>query len=137
EPGLDEVARGRSQRFKTAGAGARDACPMLALLLAAASVVAAAPAASDATPGPPDVAVTLRAADQALLDAIAPGDRATWDRLLAPDAVYVDENGRVLDRATFLEELVPLPPGLSGHIAIADYRVRLHGDAALVVMRVD
>jgi len=110
---------------------------MLALLLAAATAATAAPAASESTTAPPDVAATLRAADQALLDAIAPGDRATWDRLLAPDAVYVDENGSVLDRAAFLQELVPLPPGLSGNIAITEHRVRLHGDTAVVVMRVD
>jgi ketosteroid isomerase-like protein len=103
---------------------------MIALLLAAATAVAA-PAAS------PDDAATLRALDQALLDAIAPGDRATWDRTLAPDAVYVDEDGHVLDRAAFLESLEPLPKGLSGHIAIADYSVRLHGDTALVVQKLD
>lgn len=107
---------------------------MLALILAAAT---AATAASEPTAAPPDVAATLRAADQALLDAIAPGDRATWDRLLAPDAVYVDENGRVIERAAFLQELVPLPPGLSGHIDITEHRVRQAGDTALVVLRID
>jgi len=57
----------------------------------------------------------LRAADQALLDAIAPGDRAVWERLLAKDAVYVDENGAVLRRDQFLAALKPLPAGSSGH----------------------
>jgi len=110
---------------------------MLALLLAAAAAITAGPAASDPTTAPANVAATLHAADQALLDAIAPGDRATWDRLLAPDAVYVDENGRVIGRADFLQELVPLPPGLSGHIAITEHQVRLQGDTALVVLRID
>ena len=115
---------------------------MLAILLAAAAATSSAPAASAlAAPAsaaaPADVVATLRAADQALLDAIAPGDRAAWDRVLAPEAVYVDENGRILDRAAFLEELVPLPKGLSGHIAITDYSVRLDGDTALVVQRLD
>ena len=52
----------------------------------------------------------LRADDQALLDAIAPGDKAVWERLLAQDAVYVDENGAVMHRAQFLAALKPLPP---------------------------
>jgi len=110
---------------------------MLALLLAAATAATVAAPASEDPTAPPDVAATLRAADQALLDAIAPGDRATWDRLLAPDAVYVDENGRVIERAAFLQELVPLPPGLSGHIDITEHQVRLRGDTALVVLRID
>jgi ketosteroid isomerase-like protein len=103
---------------------------MLGLLLAAATAVAASAPA-------PDDAATLRALDQALLDATAPGDRATWDRALAPDAVYVDEDGHVLDRAAFLEALEPLPRGLSGHIDIVDHGVRLHGDTALVVEKLD
>jgi hypothetical protein len=106
-----------------------------------AAAIAGAPADAVAAAGgpgaPAGVVATLRAADQALLDAIAPGDRAAWDRALTPDAVYVDEDGRVLDRATFLAELLPLPKGLSGHIAIVDYRVRLDGDTALVVQRLD
>jgi hypothetical protein len=75
----------------------------------------------------------LRADDQALLDAIAPGDKTTWDRLLAQDAVYVDENGTVMDRAQFLAALKPLPAGSSGHIAIVDYQAHIHGQVALIV----
>jgi ketosteroid isomerase-like protein len=79
----------------------------------------------------------LRAADQALLDAIAPGDRAVWERLLAKDAVYVDENGAVLSRDQFLAALKPLPPGSSGHITIVDYQARVHGNVALVIHKDD
>jgi ketosteroid isomerase-like protein len=104
---------------------------MIELLLAAATAVAAA------SSPPADDAATLRALDQALLDAIAPGDRAAWERALAPDAVYVDEDGQVLDRAAFLAAIEPLPAGLSGRISISDYSVRLHGDTALVVQKLD
>jgi hypothetical protein len=56
----------------------------------------------------------LRAKDQALLDATAPGDRATWDRTLTADAIYVDENGVILRHDEFLQELQPLRyPGRS------------------------
>jgi hypothetical protein len=75
----------------------------------------------------------LRAKDQALLDAIAPGDRKVWDDALASDAIYVDENGVMLDRAEFLKQLDPLPPGASGSIRIASYSARVSGDMATVV----
>ena len=79
----------------------------------------------------------LRRNDQALLDAIAPGDRKTWERLLTPDAVYVDENGVTTSHDEFLKGLAPLPAGSSGHIAILDYDVKFHGNVALVVHRDD
>jgi hypothetical protein len=75
----------------------------------------------------------LRAKDQALLDAIAPGNRKVWEDALAPDAVYVDENGVILDRAEFLKQLDPLPAGASGSIRIASYSARISGNLATVV----
>ena len=75
----------------------------------------------------------LRAKDQALLDAIAPGDRKVWDDALAPEAIYVDENGATLDRAEFLKQLEPLPAGTSGTIRIASYSASISGDLATVV----
>jgi hypothetical protein len=75
----------------------------------------------------------LRAKDQGLLDAIAPGDRKVWDAALAADAVYVDENGAVIDRADFLKQLDPLPPGTSGDIRIASYSAHISGDLATVI----
>jgi Domain of unknown function (DUF4440) len=75
----------------------------------------------------------LRAKDQALLDAIAPGERKVWDRALAADAVYVDENGTIMDRAEFLKQLEPLPPGASGNLKIASYSAHISGDLATVV----
>lgn len=75
----------------------------------------------------------LRAKDQALLDAIAPGDRKVWDDALAPDAVYVDESGVIMDRADFLKQFEPLPPGASGTLSIASYSARVSGDLATVI----
>jgi len=83
------------------------------------------------------VASALRARDQRLLNAIASGDRATWDAALASDAQYIDENGVVFTRADFLKSLEPLPPNISGHLDIVDYRVQIDGDTALVVHRDD
>ncbi len=75
----------------------------------------------------------LRAKDQALLDAIAPGDRKVWDQALAADAVYVDENGTIISRDEFLKQLVPLPAGASGVLKISSYSAHVDGDLALVV----
>src|SRR5579864_2342192 len=74
----------------------------------------------------------LRAKDQALLDAIAPGDRKVWDDVLASNAVYVDENGAVMNRAEYLKQLEPLPPGASGTLRIASYSASFSGDLATV-----
>ncbi len=75
----------------------------------------------------------LRAKDQALLDAIAPGERKVWDQALAADAVYVDENGTIMDRAEFLKQLEPLPSGASGTLKITSYSAHISGDLATVV----
>ena len=75
----------------------------------------------------------LRRKDQALLDAIAPGDRKIWDKALAADAVYVDENGVVMDRAEFLKQLEPLPAGASGRLQIHSYAAHIDGDLATVI----
>jgi hypothetical protein len=79
------------------------------------------------------LATQLQSRDQALLDAIALGDRATWERTLTPDAIYVDENGATMSRSELMKDFDPLPPGVSGQIRIVDYRVQQLGDTALVV----
>jgi ketosteroid isomerase-like protein len=80
-----------------------------------------------------DVTKLLRAKDQALLDAIAPGDTKTWDAALADNAVYVDENGEIIQRAEFMKQLQPLAAGASGKLVIDSYEVSLHGDVATVI----
>ena len=75
----------------------------------------------------------LRAKDQMLLDALAPGNRKVWDQALAPAAVYVDENGVVMDRDQYLKQLVPLPPGSSGSLQITTYTAHISGDLATVI----
>ena len=82
---------------------------------------------------PQTVTQLLRAKDQALLDAIAPGNVKLWDEALADDAVYVDENGVIMDRTAFLKQLAPLPAGASGTLVIASYQAAQHGDVATVI----
>ncbi len=97
----------------------------LALLLA--FLFPAAPQAAD------QATSLLRAKDQALLDALAPGDRKLWAQALAADAVYVDEGGAIMSRAEFLKQLQPLPAGASGTLQIVSYSTRIDGDLALVI----
>jgi hypothetical protein len=104
-------------------------------MIRALPIVLAALGLASAAPARDDLSAELRARDQALLDAIAPGNRALWERTLAQDAVYVDENGEVMDRRAFLESLRPLPGYASGEIRIVEYRLRRIGDTALVVHR--
>jgi len=74
----------------------------------------------------------LRQNTQALLDALAPGDVAVWKRLLDDNALQVDENDVVRNKAQVLAELKPLGPGLTGHLNIDDFRVTRHGEVAVV-----
>jgi hypothetical protein len=66
------------------------------------------------------------------MDAVAPGKAEVWRRYLLDDAVYLDENGVLYDKATLLKELTPLPAGLVGRIEVDRFKLTLHGDAALV-----
>jgi len=80
-----------------------------------------------------DATQELRTLDQALLDAVAPGDTKLWGSVLAPDYICVDESGVITDRKESLDQLKPLPPGVSGNIKISAYSARFIGDVATVV----
>lgn len=82
-----------------------------------------------------DVPQSLRKMDQELLDAIAPGDRTTWDKMMSPDFLYADENNQVFTRAEFLKQLAPLPKGATGSITIDSYQVHRLGDTVVVLHR--
>jgi hypothetical protein len=86
--------------------------------------------------GPANAEAVLRAQTQELLDAIAAGNAAVWDRYVDPRILYVSEAGEVETKAQLLAELKPLPAGISGKIALGRFEVRQHGDTA-VVLHVD
>jgi len=101
-------------------------------LAAAAAFMALVPAPALAEPAPPALVAELRGLTQQLLDAVAPGNAAIWDRYLDPDVVHVDENGALQSKAELLRALTPLPPGLVGSIRVDSFHVTLHGDTAIV-----
>jgi hypothetical protein len=99
--------------------------------IALASLVGCATAPSTRAPG--NTEAVLRAQTQEMLDAVALGDAAVWDRYLDPQITYVSEAGEVETKAQLLAELKPLPAGISGKIALGRFEVRQHGDTAVVL----
>jgi hypothetical protein len=89
-------------------------------------------APNDVPPSQAEVERVLRKNTQSLLDAIAPGDTAVWNRLLDSAAIIVDENDEVRTKSEILAGLKPLAPGLLGDLAIDNFLVKLHGDVAVV-----
>lgn len=101
-------------------------------IYAAACTGAPAPAGERAAAGQADSATTaaeLVRLTQSLLDAVASGDTALWARHLAEDGLFTDENGNTATKRKLLANMHPLPPGFSGHIVVANPRVRVAGDA--------
>ena len=81
-----------------------------------------------AQPGEAATEAQLRAITQEVMDAIAPGHAAVWDRYLDERLIHVDETGMVRGKRELLAELKPLPPGLIGRIEVDRFRMQLHGD---------
>jgi hypothetical protein len=66
----------------------------------------------------------FQSTEQSLMDAIASGEKAVWERVMDPSCVVTSEEGEVVPKAKFLDELRPLPPGLAGGIAVKDLTVQ-------------
>jgi ketosteroid isomerase-like protein len=83
-----------------------------------------------------DIAALLKRQTQEMMDAIAPGEAEVWRRYLLEDALVLDENGTVYDKASLLKELTPLPAGLVGRIEVDRFQMKLHGDTAVVAAEI-
>jgi hypothetical protein len=82
-----------------------------------------------------DIVAQLKQMTQELLDAIAPGDKAVWQRYLAEGSIYADEEGRVLTRDELIKELNPLPKGYVGSIKIGDTKVLMQDNVVVLSHR--
>jgi Domain of unknown function (DUF4440) len=69
---------------------------------------------------------------QELVDAVARGDKAVWEKHVADDVIYTDENWTVLTKRDLVDSLAPFPPGYSGTIRVTKVRSRINGDAAVL-----
>lgn len=78
-----------------------------------------------------DVAGVLRRQTQEMLDAIATGKAAVWERYLDENALYTAEDGAVSTKAQMVEQMKPLPEGVSGTIKVMDFKATVHGTVAI------
>jgi len=78
------------------------------------------------------VLAQVTALSQKLLDAIPSGDKKVWNEILADDAVYSDEDGRILTKKEIVGELRPLPKGYSGFIKITRPRLVFRPNLAVL-----
>jgi hypothetical protein len=72
---------------------------------------------------------------QKLYDAIPAGNKAVWEKYVADDLIYTDENWRLLTKKELVESLVPFPKDFSGSIRIANVQSRITSDAAILSYR--
>ncbi len=100
------------------------------LLRAAAMSLAFLLVASAAVPAESVRDLLLRQT-QELLDAIAGGNTAVWDKYLDPDVRFIDETGAVLTKKEMIEATKPLPEGVSGKIEATKFDVAVHGNVAV------
>ena len=68
---------------------------------------------------------------QALVDAIAPGNKGPWSENLDQSFIRMDENGTVSTKDQLLGEIEPLPAGLVGHIKVENFRIHQTGELAV------
>jgi hypothetical protein len=82
-----------------------------------------------------DVAITqdeLVRRTQQLVDAVAPGNKAPWEKYFADDCIYSDEKGYTMDKAKLIAGTTPLPDGYSGTIKVENAQSRIVGDTAVL-----
>ncbi len=80
----------------------------------------------------PETVRWFQSTEQALMDAVGKGDRTVWDRVMDPSCVVTSEEGEVIDKKGFLDELNPLPKGLTGGIAVQELTVAEYPSLAIV-----
>lgn len=74
----------------------------------------------------------FQATEQALMNSIGLGQKDLWDRVMDPTCLTTSEEGELIDKRKFLEELRPLPPGLTGGITVQELTVQEFRDFAIV-----
>lgn len=68
---------------------------------------------------------------QELFDAVAIGDKQPWDRYIAGDAMYFDEQGHNMDKKALIATIEPLPPGVSGTLKVINSKLTFHGNVVI------
>jgi hypothetical protein len=100
--------------------------------MAATLLVTASPGAPSDLEARSELVQWFQSTEQALMDAVASGDKDVWDRVMDPSCIVTTEEGQVLGKQPFLDELRPLPAGLKGGIVVRDLTVQDVPGAAIV-----
>jgi hypothetical protein len=78
-----------------------------------------------------DDSAVLKAKMQALMGAVAPGNKAPWIATLDKRFTTTDENGQVYNYDQIIAQVEPLPKGSSGTITVTDWKATIFGDSAV------
>jgi len=70
--------------------------------------------------------------EQALVDAIAVGDKNIWMQYLHDSCLITTEDGSMITKQKFIESLNPLPAGYIGRIQIIEPKFMLSGNTAVL-----
>jgi ketosteroid isomerase-like protein len=69
---------------------------------------------------------------QELVDSVAAGDQAPWNKYFADDAMFFDERGENLNKKELVASIVALPLGYSGTIKVANAKSQIQSDVAIL-----
>ena len=78
-----------------------------------------------------EVEAVLHKQTQELLDAITSGTASVWKSYLHDKLTYTAEDGSVMTKAQMVEQIGPLPKGISGKLEVADFKVTVQGPVAI------
>jgi hypothetical protein len=79
----------------------------------------------------------LQRQTQELMDAVAAGDRAPWQRYIAESVVFVTEDGTRKSKADLVGEIRAFPKEIWGRIRVVDFDVVRHDRVAAATYIVD
>jgi ketosteroid isomerase-like protein len=88
-----------------------------------------------ATPAFADDRAVITQYEQQMVDAVATGDVAVWDKYLDAGLIYAEEDDSYKGKAEMLKEIQPLPKGLGGEIKVALLSYAEDGDTATALFR--
>ena len=71
-----------------------------------------------------EIVAWFQETEQKLMDSIAVGDTAPWERVMDEGCVVTTEEGELIPKQEFLKQLKPLPNGLTGAIQVKELTVQ-------------
>ena len=70
--------------------------------------------------------------EQNLVDAVATGDKTLWNAALHDSCIIGIEDGTVMTKSKFIEDLSPLPKGYVGQIKVIEPKLKLYNNTAVL-----